>query len=309
MMRSLLKCILVSPLWFFIKHSLGLACWLLLPKATNATPDKKKSASNYPVCRNIPGLAWAGIFYLRLCEVRWNQGINDDADQLARVKSGLFRQGAVRNGIFQGLQYPAFKAAGSAISPKLLGTYELELHASLANILKRRHDCIVDIGSAEGYYAIGLARLTNSTVYAFDSDEKARKLCSEMAVANGVELQLENFCTAESLLKLPLGKRSLIISDCEGYEVELFSEKTVNMLTSHDLIIETHDIYQAGILDALLKRFKNTHNVEVIESFDDKEKVFRYVLPDLNDISAENRLRLLREFRPGKMKWLVATAR
>jgi hypothetical protein len=49
------------------------------------------------------------------------------------------------------------QAVGSALIPKLLGCYEAELHGVIACALNTTYDTIIDIGCAEGYYAVGLA--------------------------------------------------------------------------------------------------------------------------------------------------------
>jgi hypothetical protein len=44
------------------------------------------------------------------------------------------------------------------IEPKWLGTYELELHSIIKGILRAEYNTIIDIGSAEGYYSVGLGK-------------------------------------------------------------------------------------------------------------------------------------------------------
>src|SRR5262245_56331762 len=59
----------------------------------------------------------------------------------------------VRHGFFKGMQYPRNRSISSALFPKLLGTYERELHPVLERICKEPYEGIVNIGCAEGYYA------------------------------------------------------------------------------------------------------------------------------------------------------------
>src|SRR4051812_14244715 len=63
----------------------------------------------------------------------------------------------VLSGPFAGMAYVR-QAAGSCLAPKLIGCYEAELHGVVARILRTGYTQIVDIGCAEGYYAVGLAR-------------------------------------------------------------------------------------------------------------------------------------------------------
>ena len=60
------------------------------------------------------------------------------------------------------------EAICSSLVPKLLGSYESELHQVLNQILETDYQNVIDIGCAEGYYAVGLAlRLPNARVYAW----------------------------------------------------------------------------------------------------------------------------------------------
>src|SRR5277367_5483480 len=90
---------------------------------------------------------------------------------LETAKRYLEKNGpVVRNGPFSGMIYPREAALNRHSIPKLLGTYEMELHPVLDLVAKRHYDCVIDIGSAEGYYAVGLARLLMVPVYAYDPE-------------------------------------------------------------------------------------------------------------------------------------------
>ncbi len=132
----------------------------------------------------------------------------------------------VKHGPFRGMRYPGRMAVGSTLVPKIIGCYERELHAVVETICANSYDIIVDIGSAEGYYAVGLAlRIPQSIVFAFDCDSKAIQQCEIMAQINDIAERVltGTFCSEATLSSLPLGRKALIISDCEGYEKELFT--------------------------------------------------------------------------------------
>jgi methylase of polypeptide subunit release factors len=119
------------------------------------------------------------------------------------------------------MAYPQAAAVGSALFPKLLGSYERELHPWIERICRGQYTEIIDVGCAEGYYAVGLARrLPNVKVYAYDIDADARQLCKAMARLNGIadRVTVRGACDAEELLSIPISGRGLIISDCGGYE-------------------------------------------------------------------------------------------
>lgn len=225
--------------------------------------------------------------------------------QLAAVQK-LFPDLVVQHGPFKGMKYPSPQAVGSALVPKLLGSYERELHPTIEYILTQDYTEIVDIGCAEGYYAVGMAiKHPNSLVYAFDTNEKALKLCRQMAELNGVvdRIVFGSHCSPQELRKIPYRGKALIISDCEGYEKELFSEDVIPYLAEHDLLIEIHDTVDITISGLMRERFSATHQIEVVESIDDIKKAKNYDYDELADYDLTTRHILISEGRGNIMEW------
>ena len=132
----------------------------------------------------------------------------------------------VLTGPFKGMVYAELKSTGSPLLPKILGSYEDELHDIFAKIIPYRYNTVIDVGCAEGYYAVGLAmRLPAATVYAFDTDEVGLARCKKMAEINKVanRVILKGFCDANTLRDFDYKHPSLVICDCEGYEQQLFA--------------------------------------------------------------------------------------
>jgi len=103
----------------------------------------------------------------------------------------LISEGVVLDGPFKGMKYPKNESFGSAFLPKILGTYEKEISSLVQSLLNSNYDIVLDVGCAEGYYAVGFAKFGKARkVFAYDIQEKARKLCSEMA-QKGLEYQSE----------------------------------------------------------------------------------------------------------------------
>lgn len=172
---------------------------------------------------------------------------------------------AVLHGPFRGLRYTPEALLSRQGLPRLLGTYELELHPVFESMNANRYERIIDIGCAEGYYAVGLARNTKATVYAFDADRQEKALCRGMAAANGVETRVVSgsWCTPSVLMQIATD-RTLVISDCEGFEVDLFTAEVAKRLARADLIIELHE--KAGGSDVeklILQRFRDSHAPEL----------------------------------------------
>jgi len=226
----------------------------------------------------------------------------------ARMLAELFREKTVLNGPFKGLVYPGVESWGSTIYPKLLGSYERELNPVIEELQTDRFDLIVDIGSAEGYYANGLARMFPGTdVYAFDIAEKAGYMCKEMAKLNQVSPYVHTrlTCSAAELQKLCNSKRSLVLCDCEGYEFDLFSTIDIHTLRNTTLIIEVHAHVRIDGSEYLTTIFADTHTAESIYSTDDYKKVKQYVYPQLAALSLSQKKFVLQECRGYIMEWLI----
>src|ERR1700678_538077 len=58
---------------------------------------------------------------------------------------------AVLHGPFSGMKYPEASIQSRHSVPRLLGSYESELHEAIAAGLGYRYERVIDIGSAEGY--------------------------------------------------------------------------------------------------------------------------------------------------------------
>ena len=244
------------------------------------------------------------------CYKRNQEATKDRGGEAGQLFEKLNSDRTVKNGPFKGLKYPRVASLGSTIYPKLLGSYEQELHEVVSQLIEQPYHAIVDIGCAEGYYAVGLGlHCSQATIYAFDIDQEAQDSCCELAELNGVTVQAGGFCDGEKLLSLDLGERSLIFADCESYEKDLFTSEVVKGLRKHDLLIELHDYLSLGIRPELMERFEKTHQCELIASVDDLQKVYDYDYPELAECSLEERLLILREGRPSTMWWLLAKAR
>jgi len=208
----------------------------------------------------------------------------------------------VRYGPCHGLKYTPEAARDRLIICKLLGSYEKELHRVFETADFVNYDCIVDVGCAEGYYAIGLALRTRCSVFAFDAAGPEIELARGMALQNGVadRVRFGSWCSPESLKTIvKQHAKPLVFSDCEGYETELFTEEVIPALRSSDLLIELHGTAK----DILPDRLQNTHEIELIPSTDRSDSQYE----ELRDLSPDIREFVLDEFRK-QQYWLWARA-
>lgn len=218
------------------------------------------------------------------------------------VQSLVKRHGlVVQAGPFAGMSYVTQARCGT-LAPKLIGSYEEELHGVLATILATDYRTVIDVGCAEGYYVVGLAlRLPKARVHAFDIDEQARKLCAQMAEANHVtgQIMIEGECTHTRLQALTQKQRTLVLCDCEGYESELLQPELAPGLRASDLLVELHDMIDPRITATITARFAATHDIKLIASVERDPDAYTA----LKDFSLFTRRVAVAEFRDSSMQW------
>lgn len=192
--------------------------------------------------------------------------------KMKQIEAALVeRHGSVVNGgPFQGMKYLS-QSHGSALAPKLIGSYEAEISAMIEEYCAQAEDAVVvDIGCDEGYYAVGMAlRLPRARVYAFDINSRAQNDCARMAALNGVQdrVIVGGECTWELLEQL-LRPRDLVICDCEGCEAALMDPEKARALANVFLIVELHDseYLEMNITPTLISRFRSTHDIELVDA-------------------------------------------
>jgi hypothetical protein len=217
---------------------------------------------------------------------------------------------AVSSGLFEGMILPDESSWGdSDFIAKKLGTYEFEIRKSLRKAVERTPAIVINVGCAEGYYAIGLARLLpNAMVYAFDIDAHACEICSRAAAENGVadRIVIDGLCTTERLAKVterpgPI----LIVMDCEGAERELLDPAKVPGLAHSDIIVETHDCPGPDIAETLENRFHVSHDVQRIDQGGRNPNEIK----DLARFHELDRWIMINENRSTVMTWLACWSR
>ncbi|HMB90949.1 MAG TPA: class I SAM-dependent methyltransferase [Rhodothermales bacterium] len=207
----------------------------------------------------------------------------------------------VRTGPFANMELASPISEGCHV-PKLLGTYEQPLHPILASLPERQYDTVLNIGCAEGYYAVGVARLlTNTDVYAFDINPEARASCLAMAKANGVAHRVE-VGAAFNVEDFGgyAGAKVLVVCDIEGEEVRLLDPTIAPALAQFDILVEVHDLFVPGCADTLRQRFAASHAITEIP-FDIQN---RYTFDELEELEHLDQLFALWEWRLPKNYWL-----
>jgi hypothetical protein len=198
----------------------------------------------------------------------WYERVSYEMLKTISARHGL----AVEKGPFRNLKYPAEllapgKVTKYALLPKIIGCYEAELAGILARVAAGNYERVVNIGCSEGYYAIGLARsLPNARVFAFDIDPLARNLCAKMANVNDVSGRVEILgeCTLRHLQQL-VRPNTLMVSDCEGCELQLLRPDLAPGLRACDLVVELHDCFDPTTSKVVTGRFAQSHDTVMLE--------------------------------------------
>lgn len=191
----------------------------------------------------------------------------------------------------------------------VVGSYEDELDEALRTLLARRHDTLVNVGVASGYYAVGLARLMPGTrVVGFETEDKPRQECATLARLNGVEDRIELHGAADpanfgDACRRP--GRTLVFMDCEGFEEVLLDPERVPELASVDILVECHDFAAPGVTETLRRRLSPTHTLTAIAPA--PKHPDRY--PLLDGFPEIDRWLAVAEARAVETGWLLALAR
>jgi SAM-dependent methyltransferase len=210
----------------------------------------------------------------------------------------------VQHGPFAGMRYFA-NASGSVLGPKIVGSYESQIHPWIADAISKRFARIVDIGCAEGFYAVGLAlKSTDSEVFAFDTNSAALKLLEQLAGENGARgrITLGARCSHADLRRI-CSTQCLVFCDIEGAELDLLRIDRVPELMFAHMIVETHDSQSPGITLALTKRFLATHKVEIVYHEPKEPKDY----PALARMPEEDARFLIDERRSSDQCWMRLT--
>jgi len=153
-------------------------------------------------------------------------------------------------------------AVGKAnhLSSKLIGSYEPDV-ATFLGAQAPQHDLFVDLGSGEGFFCVGVARISPAKVIGYEVNRYESRLAKRIAAANEVEIETRGAVDHSELNSLPPG-RLLLLSDIEGLEEDLLDPVLVPRLKEATMIVEVHEQFRPDVVATLLERFGPTHEME-----------------------------------------------
>ena len=218
-------------------------------------------------------------------------------------------------GPFQGMRMELSGLSSRHLLCYLLGSAEIELRDVIGRIIDRRYRTILNIGAADGYYAVGLAVGSPGThIEAFEALPAFHAIVERSARANGVQdrIALRGACDANALrhhLQTAAGP-SLVLMDIEGGEAELLDPLAIPQLRHVDILVETHDAFVPHVTETLIDRFQPTHHIERYTArprlLNDFPADF---LPTLKRWLPRLIVELMDERRTGLQQWLFLTAK
>jgi hypothetical protein len=210
----------------------------------------------------------------------------------------------------------ATKLLGDAVpcTAKRAGTYEKEIVPWIERLLAARPGLIVDVGAAEGYYAVGLARaLPESRVMAFEGEAEARELLAECIAVNGSisNVTVRGWCDAPALeAALCGGGEACVLIDAEGAEREILDPAIVPSLARATLLVELHDFIVPGIRALMETRFAPTHRIEAMPAQPRTADDFPVALTFLEKLCYGKHIaNALTDRGVAEMEWLLMTPR
>lgn len=171
-------------------------------------------------------------------------------------------QNRILSGPFQGMTF-RYSQQEYAM---LLGTWELELVEVIERVLSSNYPLMVDVGAAEGYYAVGMAyRQPLAKVVAYEMEGRVRKNLEILQDLNGTSIDIRGKCEPKDLLMFKEGlEGAFILMDVEGYETILLDPLNIPSLSKATILVELHDMYAEGCSTLIKERFNRTHDIEQI---------------------------------------------
>lgn len=172
--------------------------------------------------------------------------------------------GVVQAGPFKGMQlYPDRGWPDSSLSAELLGSFEAELHEDLEREIARLEKLdaprILNVGCAEGYYAVGIGRrLTKASVRVIEPSERSLHIAMKNGENNNVWLSLVP-------VERAFDDVDLVVMDCEGAELDYLDPVKYPDLKKASIIVELHPMRGGPEpIDVLRQRFIETHDGKVV---------------------------------------------
>jgi hypothetical protein len=195
---------------------------------------------------------------------------------------------------------------------KILGNYEPHIVKHILALADKGKSTFVDIGSADGYFPIGLTMNgTFQKAYAFEISPEARAKMSTSIELNGCSEKIvigeeANAKTLQTVMDACNDTVTLI--DIEGAEYDFLNNEVLNMLKNSHIICELHPWLAVDGLwkqQDLIARANEIFHVSFLQRKAYEPNKFE----ELEEFSDDERLLACSEGRPQNMRWMVLEPR
>jgi len=221
--------------------------------------------------------------------------------------------GVIKYGPFTGLRLSPLSYWGASDrASMLLGLYEREILDRLERI-PITHDVLIDVGAADGYYALGLlASGKTKHSYCFEASEVGQQVIQANALLNGLSSAITVLGIADSNFPSLLARvysvdlaRCLVIVDVEGAEFEILTRTVFQELAGSFLVIELHMWMQNADeqVSRMLHNCLEWYEVEFLTTTARDLSTF----PEISNWPDDDRWILCSEGRRRQPKWLFLT--
>lgn len=181
------------------------------------------------------------------------------------------------------------------------------MHEHIERLIKIGFDSILNIGCADGYYAIGIAkRIPGARIFAHDINEKAQASCRAFAEINNVSDRVEIGGLFKGVdYDRFSDSKTWLLMDIEGDERELLDPCSYPILRKMTILVECHDCFVPGLANEIASRFAHSHSVVRVDHSLAAPKLPVW----LQGLGHLDQLLATWEWRIGPTPWLVMEPR
>lgn len=222
------------------------------------------------------------------------------------VLNYIFKDRIIKHGLFKGMHYNI--DPNKNIFQKLLGSYEKEVQIVMEHLIKLKPKVIINIGTEDGYYAIGMGfKLHTSNVLIYENDNTHITSCYKLARENNIldKVKIYNKYKINEFSEVlhNIIDNPIFICDYRGEEQNLFNRNLFFKFRKSFFIIKIYDstFYDMGKL--LISSFQETHDYKEIYSITDYEKVNKYNYEEISHFDFSEKLLLLSENNDKYKRW------
>ena len=215
-------------------------------------------------------------------------------------------------GHFKGMKLVSTSWSARDVGSIILGEYERNVLDCIVTS-PEKFSVFVDVGAADGIYAVGLAVNGRfKSIFCFESSEASQTSIQLNANANQVESSITILGTAELNFLTVLSvdhevdlSKAIFLIDIEGGEYDLLSQDNLIMLKHSMVMVEIHDVVEdfRAKYESLLARASNYFTLTTISNFAKSNLDFA----ELSTWPDEDRQIIFSEGRRNQMSWLVLT--